>query len=170
MSGPRRARGLWVAALAIALGAGVAWLWWGGEARRSPPAGGATPAATATVPHRADPTALVGLHEPGTAPRDDLRIVGAVIRNYLHSGLGPEAPPLGFNEEIVRALGGANPLGVIFLPPDHPAIDGQGRLCDRWGTPYFFHPLSAEEIEIRSAGPDRKLFNADDLVGSSAVE
>lgn len=159
-----------VAALAIVLGAGTAWLWWSGDRRRSSSAGGAAPASESTAPPSADSAALAGLHETGTAPRDDLRIVGAVMRNFLHSGLGPEAPPLGFNEEIVRALGGANPLGVVFLPADHPAIDAQGRLCDRWGTPYFFHPLEATVFELRSAGPDRRLFTADDLVGRTTDE
>ncbi len=118
----------------------------------------------------ADPGAFDDLHAPGAEPRDDVRIVGAALRNYLQAVHGGGVPPLGFNEEIVRALAGANPLGVAFLPPGHPAIDPQGRLCDRWGTPYHFHPLAADWIEVRSAGPDRRLFTADDLVMDSAPD
>jgi len=142
----------------------VAWLWW----RGSPPAPReeAAPQAREVV----DRTAFAGLHAPDTTPRDDLRIVGALLRNYLQSSAGTDAPPLGFNEEIVRALGGANPWHLVFLPADHPAIDPQGRLCDRWGTPYFFHPLSAAVIEVRTAGSDRKLFTSDDLLVRSTDE
>jgi hypothetical protein len=38
-------------------------------------------------------------------------------------------------------------------------------LIDRWGTPYFFHALSGEHMEIHSAGPDRQFHSADDLRG-----
>lgn len=170
---PAQRRRALIAALALLLGLGAGWIWW--RATRTDGAGSAGSfAAGATSasaqPQLADPTALVGLHEPGTDPRADVRIVGAVLRNYLQAVTGPDAPPLGFNEEVVRALRGANPLGVAFLPANHPAIDAQGRLCDRWGTPYFFHPLAAADYEIRSAGPDRNLFTADDLVGRSVGE
>jgi len=37
-------------------------------------------------------------------------------------------------------------------------------LVDAWGTPYFFHQLAAMEMEIRSAGPDKVMWTADDLV------
>ncbi len=161
-------RRLLAAAVAGLLGLAAAWFWWRAGAGGPAVVGSVGPAAAG--PAVVDPTAYAGLHASETGPRDDLRIVGAVLRNYLQSVAGPDAPPLGFNEEIVRALGGANPLRLVFLPPDHPAIDARGRLCDRWGTPYFFHPLAATNIEVRTAGPDRKLFTIDDLVLGSAEE
>lgn len=161
-------RRLFVAAVVVFLGVAVAWLWWRAGPGGPAAVGSAGPAAPAAVPAVVDPTAYAGLHATETGPSDDLRIVGALLRNYLQAVAGPDAPPLGFNEEIVRALGGANPLRLVFVPWDHPAIDPQGRLCDRWGTPYFFHPLSATIIDVRTAGPDRKLFTADDLVLGSA--
>jgi hypothetical protein len=119
----------------------------------------------------ADPAAYADLHAPSSSARDDLRIVESLIQNYLTSlKAGDVAPPMGFNEEITRALTGRNPLRVAFLPGNHPAIDAQGRLCDRWGTPYFFHPQSALVVEIRSAGPDKKLFNEDDVSFSTAAQ
>lgn len=156
--------------MVVALGALVVALWWRAHwgARAPSPGSDAVPAPGELSV--ADPTAFAGLHAAGSAPRDDVRIVGAVLRNYLQSVRGEAVPPLGFNEEIVRALRGANPLGVAFIPARHPAIDVQGRLCDRWGTPYLFHPLAAESIEVRSAGPDRRLFTADDLLAESVQE
>jgi len=37
-------------------------------------------------------------------------------------------------------------------------------VMDRWNTPYWFHANAATQVEIRSAGPDRNLFTADDLI------
>lgn len=72
--------------------------------------------------------------------------------------------PVGQNEDITTALLGANPQRLALLPPASPAIK-DGQLIDPWGTPYWFHPVSGQEMEIRSAGPDRELFTADDLPG-----
>jgi hypothetical protein len=43
-------------------------------------------------------------------------------------------------------------------------INGKGELVDYWGTPFFFHQLSGTEMEIHSAGPDKVMWTADDLV------
>ncbi len=59
---------------------------------------------------------------------------------------------------------GANPNGIIFLREENPSINAQGELCDRWGTPFFFHAESGTKMEIRSAGPDRQLWTDDDGV------
>jgi len=73
--------------------------------------------------------------------------------------------PVGQNEEITAALLGENKERVAFIPPDSPVIK-DGKLVDPWGTPYWFHPLSGQQMEIHSAGPDRELFTADDLPGT----
>jgi len=49
------------------------------------------------------------------------------------------------------------------LPDQHAALNARGQLVDRWGTPLFFHALGNGRFEIRSAGPDRKLWTADDI-------
>jgi hypothetical protein len=72
--------------------------------------------------------------------------------------------PVGTNPEITRALNGDNPRHVKFLQPDGNRVNEKGELVDPWGTPYFFHQLSASEMEIRSAGPDKVMFTGDDLV------
>jgi len=41
---------------------------------------------------------------------------------------------------------------------------------DRWGMPFWFHPNTAHQVEIRSAGPDRQLFTDDDLVINPSPE
>jgi len=74
--------------------------------------------------------------------------------------------PVGQNEDITAALLGENKEHVAFISPDSPAIK-DGKLIDPWGTPYWFHPLSGQHMEIHSAGPDRELFTNDDLPGTS---
>jgi hypothetical protein len=75
-----------------------------------------------------------------------------------------EGNPIGENAEIAAALAGANPLGLTLVPKAHPAFNARGELCDRWGTPFRFHQLSGEHMEVRSAGPDRKFATDDDAV------
>jgi hypothetical protein len=68
------------------------------------------------------------------------------------------------NEEIVERLLGFNEKKVRFLPDPFEYLNGRGELVDRWGSPYFFHPVSAEEMEIVSAGPDKILWTDDDVM------
>ncbi|MFM9080246.1 MAG: hypothetical protein ACKOTE_08970 [Opitutaceae bacterium] len=75
-----------------------------------------------------------------------------------------EGNPVGSNAEITAALQGNNPAGVAFLPRGHRAVNAAGELCDRWGTPFFFHAESARRMEVRSAGPDRRLWTEDDAI------
>jgi hypothetical protein len=37
-------------------------------------------------------------------------------------------------------------------------------LLDRWEMPVFFHKESSRRTSLRSAGPDRKMWTADDIV------
>jgi hypothetical protein len=83
------------------------------------------------------------------------------LRNY---GQRFKGNPVGNNAEITAALNGDNPRQAIFIDPAIHAINGRGELVDAWGTPYFFHQLSGMEMEIRSAGADRTLWTADDLL------
>jgi len=88
------------------------------------------------------------------------------LRNVFHqyaSMFGGN--PVGTNPEITAALHGGNPKGADFIDPEAGMrIDSQGDLIDPWGTPYFFHQLSGQEMEIHCAGPDRKMWTADDIV------
>jgi hypothetical protein len=103
------------------------------------------------------------LNTPSSDIRADLRLVSSIIEtfrtNFLQTG-----NPVGTNAEITAALTGRNQLRLSLIPTDHPAINKSGELCDRWGTPFFFHSESATRMEIRSAGPDRKMWNDDDVV------
>lgn len=90
---------------------------------------------------------------------EDLSAVDSAIRNY-HAVHGEN--PVGSNAEITTALFINNPKQMKPEVPAGSRINADGQLCDRWGTPYFFHQVSGTEMEIRSAGPDRKMWTGDD--------
>jgi hypothetical protein len=102
------------------------------------------------------------LNSPATDIQADLRLVLDVLGTF-RSNFPRDGNPTGSNAEITAALTGQNKLRLALLPPRHPAINGAGELCDRWGTPFFFHAESATRMEIRSAGPDRTLWTPDDV-------
>jgi hypothetical protein len=124
------------------------------------PATGAPSPSTETEPRIA---LADGLNAPDGDIHRDLTIVQDIFiawrTNYPHDG-----NPVGENEEIMAVLTGGNSLQLALIPKNHPAINARGELCDRWGTPFVFHQLSGTQMEIRSAGPDRKLYTADDAV------
>lgn len=70
--------------------------------------------------------------------------------------------PEGTNAEITAALRGANKKQLQMFRPGF-EVNDKGEMVDQWGTPYFFHQQSAKEMEIRSAGPDQRLWNEDDI-------
>ena len=82
------------------------------------------------------------------------------LRDY-RSALGEN--PEGSNEEITKALMGDNLKQVRVPMPGGSELSKAGELCDPWGTPYFFHQLSKQNMEIRSAGPDLKMWTSDDI-------
>jgi len=102
------------------------------------------------------------LNSPDGDVHGDLRLINAIFIAYR--GAVRSGNPVGENSEITAVLRGKNRLGFAFIPVDCPAVNAMGELCDRWGTPYFFHQLSGEAMEIRSAGPDRRLWSVDDEV------
>ena len=73
--------------------------------------------------------------------------------------------PVGTNPEITAQLAGNNPKQINFIQIEAGMrVNNSGELVDTWGTPLFFHQLSGTDTEVRSAGPDRKLWTPDDLV------
>jgi hypothetical protein len=96
------------------------------------------------------------------SPQSVLENARRAIVNY---GSTFDGNPVGTNPEITSALNGENPKQIKFLNTDDGMrINGAGELVDAWGTPFFFHQLSGKETEIRSAGPDRRMWTGDDLL------
>lgn len=105
-----------------------------------------------------------GARDPFVEPIEDLHALDRVIIGYFSIIKDHEGYPIGGNEDLAAALRGENAYKQRFLPDDHYAFGPDGRLIDRWETPIFVHPVAARDIELRSAGPDRQMFTADDVV------
>lgn len=101
--------------------------------------------------------------DPARAPEEDLVEMSHALDNFALLVKGDNPIPLGANEEIALALKGKNRLQMRFLPDTHPAFNPKGQLIDRWGTALFFHANDRTRLDIRSAGPDRMMWTADDL-------
>jgi hypothetical protein len=104
------------------------------------------------------------LDAPNRTARDDVQLLVSLLELFRHLSHGGN--PVGDNAEITAVLNGKNKLGYAFIRPDHPALNRQGELCDRWGTPFYFHQISGTVMEVRSAGPDRQHWTADDIAAS----
>ena len=172
------------AVLFVAIVAGIAALFWSRADRSRPvivrsPASrvpaASQPAALAASPAVTTEPAIEGesrladnLNAPGGTIRRDLAILEEVFATW-QTNFPRTGNPVGENAEITAALTGDNSLKFAFIPRRHPAINAAGELCDRWGTPFRFHQLSGTQMEIRSAGPDRK-FGTDDDVSLSPVQ
>lgn len=101
--------------------------------------------------------------DPARAPEEDLVEMSHALANFTLLVKGDNPIPLGTNEEIAQALKGKNRLQMRFLPESHRAFNARGQIIDRWGTALFFHANDRTRLDIRSAGPDRVMWTADDL-------
>lgn len=127
------------------------------------------PAPPAPSPPPLIPSAAAGTRPspPATSPPAlEIHIAVEAVRNAVQKyGATFGGNPVGTNAEITRALNGNNPTHSRFLDGIPGAqVDANGSLIDQWGTPYFFHQLSATDMEVRSAGPDRIMWTSDDII------
>jgi hypothetical protein len=111
----------------------------------------------APTPLGTPPLTLVSNTGRPTASDPQLLVVRQMLRDY-RAALGEN--PIGTNPEITKALLGANSRKANFISEE--ARLSNGRLVDRWNHPYFFHQLSRSQMQIRSAGPDGKMWTDDD--------
>jgi hypothetical protein len=129
----------------------------------------AAPASFTTLPPPENLANRAGAVVPETTtPPADIQpeiVVQNVRRAIRQFGSMFGGNPVGTNPEITSQLGGKNPKGVNFIRPETGMrVNGNGELVDPWGTPLFFHQLSGTDTEVRSAGPDKRMWTPDDLV------
>ena len=131
-----------------------------------PVASPATPTPATPHPRLAGSPLARELNAPTSDATRDVAALHGMLRQYLRQLRQRPGHPIGNDADLARVLTGQNPMKLVVLPPTHPALSPDGRLRDRWGTPYFIHPRGSGAFEIRSAGPDRKLFTADDAIAN----
>jgi hypothetical protein len=98
---------------------------------------------------------------PSLPPLTVLDKARVVIHNY-RAAFGEN--PVGTNPEITAALMGKNPRQINFVADSGLRVNEKGEMVDAYGTPFFFHQISGQEMEIRSAGEDKIMWTFDDLV------
>jgi hypothetical protein len=123
-------------------------------------------ASDSNIPEAGEPPTAPGplavpVNPPDPAAATRMEQVAFVIRDFRNA---LAQNPTGTNAEITAALLGGNLKQIRFPVPEGSTVNAQGELCDYWGRPYFFHQLSAADMEIRSAGPDQTLWTPDDLI------
>jgi hypothetical protein len=102
------------------------------------------------------------LHDRENAPEQDLADLNEIMTFYRM--VFRENPVASDNQSVMAALMGENSRDIVLFPADHPALNEDGKLLDRWNAPYYFHPLSGTVMEIISLGPDQELGSDDDLI------
>lgn len=131
-----------------------------------PPDGAPTDSRKAMVP--GSPPSLpfhplaVAFGDGATPPEQEPAELLDILDGYR--GIRGRYPTAEDNPGLMRLLTGRDAAGLAAFPPDHARFDARGALVDGWGTPFFFHHLSSQSIEVRSAGPDGVLFSDDDIV------
>lgn len=135
----------------------------GQVARAGATAANSSASATGAAFNPADFPIAARLNAADSTIQRDLEILDQVLEAW-RTNFPREGNPVGENRDITLALTGTNRIGFALIPPRHPSINSAGELCDRWGTPFRFHQLSGERMEIRSAGPDRRFATPDDAL------
>jgi len=142
------------------------WLVWKQFAGENPDPPPSQSRETAPAPQAPLPGTLLldGWGEPQTPAVEDLRKLRALTLGYFSVIKDLSRHPIGGNADLAACLLGDNPEQKAFIDASHPALNDGGLIIDRWGTPIFVHPEAARELTFRSAGPDRTLFTADDVI------
>ncbi len=114
----------------------------------------------AASPTSAAPSA--DTNEPAALPPLTVLDKARVLIHNYHAAFGEN--PVGTNPEIAAAVQGKNPKQLNFFAESGLRLNGKGEIVDGYGTPFFFHQISGNEMEIRSAGPDKVMWTSDDLI------
>lgn len=123
----------------------------------------AQPSRAAVIDYEAPSSRAAELNALQSNITGDLNLINDLFTNW-RLNFPRVGHPFGENAEITAALIGDNPLRLPLIPRDHPAINAAGELTDRWGTPFRFHALASDRMEVRSAGPDKIFGTLDDAV------
>lgn len=109
-------------------------------------------------------TMLEDYASEGSSGSEDLKIMARFLDSVFLLVKQRNSADYSTNEDLVLFLLGQNSHRSPFLRKDTTAINKKGQLIDRWGSPLILHPVSQKLLELRSAGPDRKPYTADDLL------
>lgn len=99
---------------------------------------------------------------PRVTPEQDLELLQQVLHTCFTAVRGAADQVSGSNAEVTAFLTGSNSEKLEFISREHRAVKN-GELVDRWGAAIFFHFIAPGVVEIRSSGPDKKMWSSDDV-------
>ncbi|MGC6466170.1 MAG: hypothetical protein ACON38_18365 [Akkermansiaceae bacterium] len=95
--------------------------------------------------------------------KEDLEMLGRFVDSVFLLVKNRDTSEYATNEDLVLFLQGKNAYGEPYLGSKSSALNEEGQLIDRWGSPIIVHPISQKLLELRSAGPDQKPYSGDDF-------
>ncbi|GHC51220.1 hypothetical protein [Roseibacillus persicicus] len=101
---------------------------------------------------------------PHSTPSSDLTLFKNYLANVFLLVKQRDSRHYSTNEDLALFLLGRQGNQEAYLSEDSKLLNADRQLVDRFGSPLIVHPLSKDQIEIRSAGPDRVPYTDDDLV------
>lgn len=108
-------------------------------------------------------TMLAGYGSDESSGKEDLLKLATLLDSVFLLVKNRDSADYSTNEDLVLFLKGENPHRAKFLNDPSPALNQNGQLIDRWGSPIIVHPISRKLLEIRSAGPDKQAYTEDDF-------
>jgi hypothetical protein len=89
----------------------------------------------------------------------ELQSIASALDKYFTTS---NSFPAGDSAAMLRTLIGSNSAGTIFLNPRK--TNASGEMLDMWSTPYRIEIAGQTNTVMRSAGPNRRFGDKDDIV------
>ncbi|MGC6427622.1 MAG: hypothetical protein ACON5H_11595 [Akkermansiaceae bacterium] len=93
----------------------------------------------------------------------DIKLFFKYLQNVFLLIKSRDSHQYAINEDLADFLRGKNDYKTPFVSPDSHIFNQEKMIVDRWGTPIHIHTISRDRFELRSAGPDKKLYSVDDF-------
>ncbi|MGJ8696261.1 MAG: hypothetical protein ACSHYF_08075 [Verrucomicrobiaceae bacterium] len=139
-------------------------------AEPSPQKQSTPPPSTETPPAREYPEQAMGdriladYASPSSNGKEDIKLFYNYLTNVFLLLKSRDTQQYAINEDLSALLRGKNNYKTPFVSPDSHIFNEEKMIIDRWGTPIHIHTISSDVFELRSAGPDKKLFTQDDPI------
>lgn len=95
--------------------------------------------------------------------QQDIKLFYNYLTNVFLLIKNRDSAQYAINEDLSSFLLGKNSERTALVSKNSHIFDKKKRIIDRWGTPIHIHTISHNNFELRSGGPDRKLFTKDDV-------
>lgn len=106
---------------------------------------------------------LVSYASQGSDGQKDLQLFFNYLQNVFLLIKSRDSHQYAINEDLADFLRGKNDYKTPFVSADSHIFNEAQMIVDRWGTPIHIHTISRDRFELRSAGPDKRLYSGDDF-------